>query len=315
MPIDLIGAIASCIISAMDYARLRGNLKVIQDDEVMMSDQSERSVIRFSLPGAGGRMGRMIAKAVAGQSAANQAKAVIVAATGRPGAKVIGTDIGHLSGFEDSGVLISDRPDDLFTHDAQVIVDFTTPDSSVAHALMAAERGVAIVVGTTGLTATHIKNLKAAALSTAVVWCANTSIGAVMLDRLVEDAARMLGGGWDIEIVETHHRHKVDAPSGTALALGGAAARGRKVNLDDVMDSGRHGMTGARQDGAIGFAALRGGDVVGEHSVIFYGEAERIEMTHRATDRMVFARGAVRAGIWAAAAKPGLYSMKDVLSP
>ncbi len=135
-----------------------------------------------------------------------------------------------------------------------------------------------------------------------------------MLEQLVEDAVRALGEDWDIEIVEAHHKHKVDAPSGTALALGEAAARGRGVALDDVADRGRDGITGERQDGAIGFAVMRGGDVVGEHSVVFYGQAERVEITHRALDRMVFARGAVRAAVWAAKAKPGLYSMKDVLS-
>ncbi|MCE2516453.1 MAG: 4-hydroxy-tetrahydrodipicolinate reductase [Alphaproteobacteria bacterium] len=270
---------------------------------------SEQSDIRFALPGASGRMGRMITKAVAEKDGV-----VITAATDRPGIEAIGADIGAMSGHGASGVVISDKADDLFARDAEVIVDFTTPDSSAAHAMMAAERGVAIVVGTTGLTDDHIATLKKAAEKTAVVWCANTSVGVTMLGQLVEDAVKALGEDWDIEIVEAHHKHKVDAPSGTALALGEAAARGRGVKLKDVMDSGRDGITGEREDGAIGFAVMRGGDVVGEHSVIFYGQAERVEITHRAMDRMVFARGAVRAGVWAAKAKPGLYDMKDVLS-
>lgn len=274
-----------------------------------MSPQSNDPSIRIALPGASGRMGQMITKAVADQDGI-----AIVAATDRPGIETIGNDIGQMAGHGASGVTISDDAENLFAHDANVIVDFTTPDSSAAHALMAAERGVAIVVGTTGLSDDHIKTLEKAAEKTAVVWCANTSVGVTMLGQLVEDAVRALGQDWDIEIVEAHHKHKVDAPSGTALALGEAAARGRGVKLADVMDSGRHGITGERKDGDIGFAVMRGGDVVGEHSVIFYGQSERVEITHRAMDRMVFARGAVRAGAWAAKAKPGLYSMKDVLS-
>lgn len=273
-----------------------------------MSDQSSSSLVRIGLPGASGRMGRMITRAVA-----DHPHAMIASATDHPSSDVIGDDTGLINNIGESGVLIGAEAADLFAQDPHVIVDFTSPDASVAHAQMAAERGVPIVVGTTGLNDDHISALKVAAEKTAVVWCANTSVGVTMLGQLVEDAVRALGEDWDIEIVEAHHKHKVDAPSGTALALGEAAARGRGVNLDDVAERGRDGITGARQDGAIGFAVMRGGDVVGEHSVIFYGEAERVEITHRALDRMVFARGAVRAGIWAAKATPGLYSMKDVL--
>ena len=267
------------------------------------------SPIRFALPGASGRMGRMITKAVFDHSHAE-----IVAATDRPGSVDIGADLGLINGLGESGVVIADHADALFHNAPQVVIDFTSPQVSADHALLCAERGVPIVVGTTGLAEAHIETLHKAAEQTAVVWCANTSVGVTMLGQLVEDAVRALGQDWDIEIIEAHHKHKVDAPSGTALALGEAAARGRGVALSDVADTVRDGITGERKDGAIGFAVMRGGDVVGEHSVIFYGQSERVEITHRAMDRMVFARGAVRAGVWAAMAKPGLYSMKDVLS-
>ena len=265
--------------------------------------------IKIALPGASGRMGRMITRAAAQDSAAE-----IVSATGRVGSDAIGHDISLLNGLGQSGVIISEQPQDLFLNSPQVVIDFTTPDASVHHAMLCAERGIAIVVGTTGLTPQHEEALKKAAETTAVVLCANTSVGVTMMEKLVESATRALGADWDIEIMESHHKHKVDAPSGTALALGEAAARGRNVDLKDVADMGRAGITGARKDGAIGFAVTRGGDVVGEHSVVFYGQSERVEITHRAMDRAVFARGAIRAGVWAASAKSGLYSMHDVLA-
>ena len=173
---------------------------------------------------------------------------------------------------------------------------------------------VALVVGTTGLTGDDEDALRAAADGIALVYCANTSVGVTLLGKLVEQVAAQLVDGWDIEVLEAHHHHKVDAPSGTALALGEAAARGRGVRLDDVADMVRKGQTGARRPGDIGFAVLRGGDVTGEHSVIFYGESERVEISHRATDRAIFARGALRAARFAAGAKTGFYNMEDVLA-
>lgn len=266
------------------------------------------SSIRFALPGASGRMGRMITKAVT-----EIAGVEIATATDRPDADVIGQDIGLMNNLPEAGVIVRDDASSLFAETVHAVIDFTSPQVSVDHAMLCAEHGIPIVVGTTGLTEEHIEGLKKAAEKTAVIWCANTSVGVTMLGQLVEDAVRALGADWDIEIVETHHKHKVDAPSGTALALGEAAARGRGVALKDVAETVRDGITGEREDGTIGFAVMRGGDVVGEHSVIFYGQSERVEITHRAMDRMVFARGAVRAGRWAASAQPGLYSMKDVL--
>jgi 4-hydroxy-tetrahydrodipicolinate reductase len=169
------------------------------------------------------------------------------------------------------------------------------------------------VIGTTGLDAEDEAALKALAKDNRIIYCANTSVGVTLLTQLVEEVAAKLTDGWDIEILETHHHHKVDAPSGTALALGKAAAKGRGVALDDVADMVRKGQTGARKPGDIGFAVLRGGDVAGEHSVIFYGDAERVEISHRATDRAIFARGAIRAARFAATASSGFYDMTDVL--
>ena len=196
---------------------------------------------------------------------------------------------------------------------ADVLIDFTQPQATLAHIAAARASGTPIVIGTTGLSADDEAKLKDAAQDIPVVYCANTSVGVTLLGRVVEQVARQLGTDWDIEIVETHHNQKVDAPSGTALALGHAAAAGRGVALDDVRDSGRDGVTGKRKEGDIGFAVLRGGDVAGEHSVVFYGEQERVEITHSATSRVIFAKGALRAARFAAKQKPGLYSMQDVL--
>ena len=266
------------------------------------------SCLRVALPGASGRMGRMISAALAETDSM-----MLAAATDHPSSPAIGLDAGRMNGLAETGVLVAGDKSALAASGADVIIDFTTPQASVEHAYLAADHGIPIVIGTTGMTDEDARHLKEASARTAVVWCANTSVGVTILSRIVEDAVRSLGPDWDIEIVETHHKHKVDAPSGTALRLGEAAAKGRDVALSEVADYARHGITGARKDGAIGFGVLRGGDVVGEHTVMLFGQSERIELTHRAIDRMIFARGALRAGRWAAAAKPGLYSMDDVL--
>lgn len=265
--------------------------------------------IRIALPGASGRMGRMITKAIAEDETCQ-----LVAASDHPQSPHIGADTGVLNGLPASTVIIADTPAVLIDAKPDVIIDFTTADASMAHVGLAAEAGLPIVLGTTGHNDEQVALLHKAAEKTSVVWCANTSVGVTLLTRIVEEAVRALGGGWDVEIVETHHRHKIDAPSGTALALGEAAARGRDVDLGDVAAWARHGMTGEREDDAIGFAVMRGGDVVGEHTVMLYGQSERIELTHRAMDRMIFARGALRAAGWAVAkGSPGLFSMHDVL--
>ena len=263
--------------------------------------------INIALSGGGGRMGGMLIREITRADDLS-----LVAATDRTDCSHIGQDSGDVAGLASNGVLLGADPASLFL-DADVVIDFSAPDASVHHASLAAESGTAMVIGTTGLTPDQEDMLRQSAKQTAIVYCANTSVGVTLLTQLVEQVAAQLTSGWDIEILETHHHHKVDAPSGTALALGKAAARGRQVDLDRVSDVVRKGQTGARTEGDIGFAVLRGGDVVGEHSVIFYGESERVEITHRANDRVIFARGALRAARFAVAAAPGFYDMHDVL--
>ena len=208
-----------------------------------------------------------------------------------------------------------DRGGDVaaLAHLSDVLIDFSHP-SGLDDSLVAARgAGVPLLIGTTGLERAHHDAIDAAAAEIAVLQTGNTSLGVTLLAALVRDAAARLGDDWDIEIVEMHHRMKVDAPSGTAILLGEAAADGREVSLDDYRDSGRDGQTGARKPGDIGFAALRGGTVAGEHSVIFAGEEERITLSHSAENRRIFARGAVRAAEWLVGREPGRYGMQDVL--
>jgi 4-hydroxy-tetrahydrodipicolinate reductase len=197
--------------------------------------------------------------------------------------------------------------------DGDVFVDFSVPDALHEHLQAAVQASKPIVVGTTGLTREHHALIEEAAARVAVLQAANTSLGVNILAHLVRETAARLGEDWDIEIVEMHHRHKADAPSGTALLLGGAAAEGRGVALDEASDRGRDGITGARQPGQIGFAALRGGSVAGDHQVIFAAEGERIELGHRAESRAIFARGAIEAALWLKDRQAGLYFMADVL--
>jgi 4-hydroxy-tetrahydrodipicolinate reductase len=197
--------------------------------------------------------------------------------------------------------------------DCDVAIDFTAPIAAGPHAEACAARGVAFVIGTTGLADEHEAALKAASARIPIVYSANMSIGVNLMAALVEQAAARLGADYDIEIAELHHNRKVDAPSGTALMLGRAAAAGRQARLEDLRAAPREGITGPRQRGAIGFSSLRGGDIPGEHTVYFIGEAERLELTHRAGNRLIFANGALRAAEWVAGRKPGLYSMRDVL--
>lgn len=262
--------------------------------------------LRIALPGAAGRMGRMIATLAAADD-----RCQIVAASDQPDSPLLGQDIGVMNQLPPLGVTLTDDASALFAARPDVIIDFTAPAATLAHAKMAASHDTAMVVGTTGLTQKDGEHLATLAADIPIVWCANTSVGVTLLNRLVEQVAAQLVDGWDIEVVETHHKHKVDAPSGTALALAQAAAQGRKVDLNAVSSMDR---TGARQDGDIGFAVMRGGDVAGEHSVIFYGQSERIELTHRATDRVIFGRGALRAASWIHRQPAGLYSMDDVLT-
>lgn len=274
-----------------------------------MGDQMAQkdSQLTIALPGVAGRMGRMLAGLIA-----DSPDLRLAAASESPASDHIGQLTGDLLGQPGSGVVISADPAEL--GQARVIIDFTRPEASMAHLDIAAAAGAALVIGTTGLTADQEARLANTAKKIPILYCANTSVGVTLLGQLVRQVAARLAEDWDIEIVETHHNRKVDAPSGTALALGKAAAAGRGVLLEDVRDSGRDGDTGARRAGDIGFAVMRGGDVAGEHSVIFYGPQERLELTHKATSRVIFGRGALRAARWLAGQKPGLYSMDDVLA-
>jgi 4-hydroxy-tetrahydrodipicolinate reductase len=257
--------------------------------------------------GAAGRMGRTLVRVIA-----ETPGVVLAGAVERPGAPEIGKDSGLLAGLEPNGVAVTDEPVAVFAT-ADGVLDFTVPAATVAFAELAAQARIVHVVGTTGLSAADDEKLAAAAHHAPIVRSGNMSLGVNLLAVLVRQAAKALDADFDIEVLEMHHRHKVDAPSGTALLLGRAAAEGRGIDLGEHSVRVRDGHTGARKRGDIGFATLRGGSVVGEHSVILAGEGEVIELTHRATDRAIFARGAVKAALWGREKKPGLYSMADVL--
>jgi len=264
--------------------------------------------IKIGITGAAGRMGRMLVNAVLATDGC-----VLAGATEAPNASAIGMDIGLLTNsLKDIGIYVTDNSEELFAG-SDVVIDFTSPSIIELHTTLAAQHNTALVIGTTGLAAQHQDAIERAAQKTAIVQAANFSIGVNLLLGLVEQAAKTLPQSYDIEISDMHHRHKVDAPSGTALALGQAAAAGRGVNLADVMVSGRDGITGPRREGDIGMAVFRGGDVVGDHTVMFAGSGERVELTHKAASREIFAAGAVRAAMWANGKGPGLYSMSNVL--
>ena len=202
---------------------------------------------------------------------------------------------------------------DKLMRDSDVVLEFTSPPATAEHAALAAKLGKAMVIGTTGLSPEQGDVVREAARSIPIVWAPNMSLGVNVLLSVVEEVARRLGPDWDIEIMEMHHRGKVDAPSGTALALGQAAAAGREVVLEQVEQRARDGITGPRRRGDIGFAALRGGDVTGDHHVVFAGAGERLELIHRATTRAIYAKGAVRAARWVVGKPAGLYGLKEVL--
>ena len=256
--------------------------------------------------GSTGRMGRMVAKAVTEADGMTVKKAA-----DRPGSAHLGADIGELAGLGSLGAAVTDDVDAVLGVD--VAIDFTMPEATLTHAARAAASGTPLVIGTTGLSNEQEAILAEHAKSTAIVYAPNMSLGVNLLLAVVEQVSAALDDAWDIEIVEMHHNRKVDAPSGTALGLGRAAAKGRGRTFDDVAVLSREGNTGPRAQGQIGFATLRGGDVIGDHTVIFAGAGERVEIGHKASGRDVFAAGAVRAARWVAGRSPGLYSMRDVL--
>jgi len=262
---------------------------------------------KIGIVGAAGRMGRTLIEEVSAAPGT-----ALAGATERPGHEAIGQDAGTLAGVKALGIKIGDKADALFA-ESDVVIDFTAPQATLAHLALAAKHKTALVIGTTGLLPDDLETIEAAAKTVPIMRSANMSLGVNLLLALTERVAKSLGPDYDIEILEMHHKHKVDAPSGTALLLAEAAAEGRKIKLEERSIRARDGHTGARPQGAIGFASLRGGSVVGEHSVIFAGQDERIELGHIAQSRDIFARGAVKAALWAFERKPGLYSMADVL--
>ncbi|MGH6703770.1 MAG: 4-hydroxy-tetrahydrodipicolinate reductase [Bradyrhizobium sp.] len=263
--------------------------------------------MRLIVAGAGGRMGRALTRVISETSGA-----VVTGALEAPGSELLGKDAGVLAGLPANGILLSA---DLWSLSANAdgILYFTVPGATIANVAIAAERGLVHVIGTTGLSASDEAVIRSVTSRATVVKSGNMSLGVNLLAALVKRVAQSLDDSFDIEVLEMHHKAKIDAPSGTALMLGEAAAEGRKVALAEHSARGRDGLTGSRRSGDIGFASLRGGTVTGEHSVIFAGPMERIELTHRAEDRTMFAQGAVKAALWARRQKPGFYSMADVL--
>lgn len=259
------------------------------------------------ITGASGRMGQMLLRTVLASD-----KARLVGAVERKGNPWVGRDVGEMLGGQPICVSVTDDPLEAFAR-AQAVIDFTAPAATVEFAALAAQARAVHVIGTTGLEAAHLAQISAAARHAVIVRAGNMSLGVNLLVTLTKKVAAALDADWDVEIIEAHHNKKVDAPSGTALMLGQAAAEGRGVALADVTDSGRDGITGARKRGDIGFSAIRGGDIVGEHDVLFAGEGERIILRHVATDRGIFARGALRAALWGQDRAPGEYDMMDVL--
>src|SRR5438270_9414731 len=263
--------------------------------------------MRLIVAGAGGRMGRTLIHAIA----ATDGVALAGAVEG-PGSAVIGRDAGELAGLGANGVTVEAEIEPLLSK-ADGLLDFTIPAATIAFAELIARKGLVHVIGTTGMSGENDKLIAEAAKRAVIVKSGNMSMGVNLLAALVKRVAKTLDADFDVEILEMHHNKKVDAPSGTALMLGRAAAEGRGINLDQRSERGRDGQTGARCRGDIGFASLRGGTVVGDHDVVLDGPAERLELVHKAEDRMIFARGALRAALWARSQKPGLYSMVDVL--
>ncbi|MCJ9697333.1 4-hydroxy-tetrahydrodipicolinate reductase [Rhizobium sp. PRIMUS64] len=269
-----------------------------------MSDAAMKLVV----VGAAGRMGQTLIRLI------HSIEGVTVhAAVERAGSPFVGKDAGEIAGLGPTGVIIGDDPLNAFL-DAEGVLDFTSPAATVEFSGLAAQARIVHIVGTTGCLPDDNARIAAAARHARIVKSGNMSLGVNLLSVLAEQAARALDpDDWDIEILEMHHKHKVDAPSGTALLFGEAAAKGRGIDLASKSVRVRDGHTGAREAGTIGFATLRGGSVIGEHSVLFAGEGEIVTLSHSAADRSIFARGAIKAALWAHDKKPGLYSMLDVL--
>ena len=264
--------------------------------------------VSVSIPGGNGRMGKTLIGLLL-----ENLKYDLVSSTCLPGEDEEGLDIGFLAGKTKISKKLTSDASSLFLN-SDVLIDFTVPDATMLHAQKCYENDMSIIIGTTGLSVSQEKELSYLSKKIPIIYSANFSIGVTLLSNLVANATKILGKEWDIEILEMHHKNKIDSPSGTALMLGKSAAEARSQNLLDVKSIARDGIVGKRKSDEIGFAVLRGGDVVGEHSVIFSNEGERIELIHKATDRSIFAAGAIRAAYWSASAKPGLYSLSNVLN-
>ena len=264
-------------------------------------------MLRIGITGASGRMGRSLVEAIS-----SNPQAQLVAAVERQGSSLVGSDVGELAGIGSIGVVVTDNLNEE-VGSVDVVIDFTQPEATLAHATICANASTPLVVGTTGLTQEQVELLEKASNTIPICFAANYSTGVNLCLYLLEKAAAVLGEDSDIEIVEAHHRHKVDAPSGTALAMGRvvADALGRDLEKDAIY--GRQGITGERDPRTIGFSTLRGGDVVGDHTVLFAAEGERVEITHKASSRLAFSRGAIRAAQWLQVRDSGLFSMRDVL--
>jgi 4-hydroxy-tetrahydrodipicolinate reductase len=288
---------------------MRGIAKQVHADVTVkiQKDANMTDLPGIVVTGGSGRMGQMLINAVQASDACT-----LIGVLERTGHDWVGQDVGIAMGGAEIGVTVSDDAVTTFAK-AQAIIDFTAPAATIGFAELAAQARAVHVIGTTGLTEGDIVKLDAAARHAVIVRAGNMSLGVNLLVQLTKKVAAALDEDFDIEIIEAHHHHKIDAPSGTALMLGEAAAQGRGVALKDVTDSGRDGITGARVRGDIGFSAIRGGDIVGEHDVLFAAAGERIKLTHIATDRAIFARGALKAALWGQSQKPGSYSMLDVL--
>ena len=264
-------------------------------------------MVRIAITGAAGRMGKTLIEAVT-----NNPATTVSAAIERPESTLIGADAGELAGIGKNGVTIVGDLSEVL-NDFDILIDFTAPAATAANASVCAANGKKMIVGTTGFTDEQKAQVLAAADSTALCMASNFSTGVNVCFKLLEMAAKVLGEDSDIEVYEAHHRHKVDAPSGTALSMGEVVADTLGRDLKEVAVYGREGQTGARDSQTIGFATVRAGDIVGDHTVTFAAEGERVEITHKASSRMSFARGAVRAAGWLADKENGLYNMQDVL--
>ena len=283
----------------LQVAKLWAKYKV--EENVMMKNPG------ITITGASGRMGKMLVKEVLESKSAR-----LVGAVERVGHAWVGLDLGEAMGGSANGIIVTDDTLKAFAL-SQAIIDFTAPNATIEFAALAAQARAVHVIGTTGMTDQEIAALEPASRHAVIVRAGNMSLGVNILTKLVEKVSAALDDDFDIEIIESHHRHKVDAPSGTALMLGEAAAAGRGVKLADIRDGIRDGVAGARTTGNIGFASIRGGDIIGEHDVLFAAAGEQITLRHLATDRRIFARGALKAALWGQNQKPGHYDMMDVL--